>query len=112
MANEKLVRDKIQSLSAAAGEGRVFRTAGDGEKAALLAAKVLEEARELAAEVEASPAAKAKVMEEMADCLEILLAVGEHFQISPEEVEAVRKKKAEAKGGFARWSVLKLGPKA
>jgi predicted house-cleaning noncanonical NTP pyrophosphatase (MazG superfamily) len=45
---------------------------------------------------------KEKNAEELADILEVVYALGETLGVSKEESEAVREKKAEERGGFAK----------
>ncbi|GGK90930.1 nucleoside triphosphate pyrophosphohydrolase [Deinococcus radiotolerans] len=83
----KLVRDRIPELF-----GGQIRTLTEGEYRAALRAKLEEEVAEYLNAGEA---------EELADVLEVLRALAALHGLSPEELEALRRAKADARGGFA-----------
>ena len=87
----KLVRDRITEIIAA--DGKTCRTAvlQQDEYIRLLDAKLNEELAEYQ---------DSKSMEELADLLEVIHAVAAARGSSFEEVEAIRKKKADKRGGF------------
>ena len=88
----KLVRDKIPEIIE--GDGKICKTRilSDEEYIAALEAKLNEEVAEYQAD---------KNLEEMADVLEVLQAICIARGYSLEELEALRAKKANERGGFA-----------
>jgi predicted house-cleaning noncanonical NTP pyrophosphatase (MazG superfamily) len=96
---EKLVRDRIPEIIRDAGGLPESRVAGQEEHAALLRAKLNEEAGEYAAS--GDPA-------ELADLLEVIHALAALHGITPAELEEHRATKAAARGGFSRRLVLRL----
>ena len=87
----KLVRDLIPQIIEGSGKTCVTRTLSEEEYRAALDAKLQEELNEYQAD---------KSMEELADLLEVMMAVAEARGHTFGEVEAIRRKKAEARGGF------------
>ena len=104
LIREKLVRDGIpDSLS------RKARKALDSrELASFLAAKVVEEASELAEQIlhVAEGGVSDGVLLEMADLLEILDRVRSVFSLSANQVEEIRREKLRIRGGFETDRVL------
>lgn len=96
----KLVRDGVP-VGILAREGRCAPTyrAGDEEYRTRLTDKLLEEAREFAAEPS---------LEELADILEVIGAILEDRGWSPVDLESVRRDKANRKGGFRDRIVMEL----
>lgn len=97
----KLVRDNIPDIMKADGcmniqTQRLEYT--DYSKA--LSLKLKEEAMEAADEV--LNGNREKMMEELADLEEVVLAIKKHFQISTDEIENKRKEKKQIKGGFEK----------
>lgn len=95
---EKLVRDRIPEIIEAAGGRAETRTADGPQYRALLKAKLYEEAGEYAAS--ADP-------QELADILEVVLALAAAHGLSPAELERMRADKAQARGGFGDGVVLR-----
>ena len=91
MSYGKLVRDNIIAIISANGENPIYHTLSDEEYLAELHKKLFEEANEF---VEADDP------EELADLLEVIYAIANHKNISMEEVEQIRIKKREKRGGF------------
>lgn len=87
----KLVRDKIPQIIIADGRTPIVRTLSDEEYLSELDRKLNEEVAEYQAD---------KSLEEMADVLEVLLAICEARGHSVDELMEVRDKKREKKGGF------------
>ena len=87
----KLVRDKIPQIIIADGRTPIVRTLSDEEYLSELDRKLNEEVAEYQAD---------KSLEEMADILEILLAICEARGHSVDELMEVRDKKREKRGGF------------
>jgi predicted house-cleaning noncanonical NTP pyrophosphatase (MazG superfamily) len=94
---EKLVRDRIEAIFAAHGQGRgTFRIAHPDERWELLLAKLREEVGEF----EDEPSA-----EELADVLEVVYALAGEMTLTRGELEAVREMKARERGAFAAMAV-------
>ena len=90
----KLVRDKIPEICKAHGDEPTIRIIDDvDEYAKALCAKLREEAQE----VEETPN-----LEELADTLEVLYAIGKTLGHTPVDIEAARVKKAKERGGFEK----------
>ena len=89
----KLVRDKIPEIIEEDGKNCKTRILSDEEYIAALEAKLNEEVAEYQAD---------KNLEEMADVLEVLQAICIARGYSLEELEALRAKKANERGGFAK----------
>jgi len=89
--HEKLVRDRIPEIIEKSGKACVTRTLPDAEYLAALDAKLQEELNEYLAD---------KSMEELADLLEVMMAAAEARGHTFAEVEALRREKAEQRGGF------------
>ena len=88
----KLVRDKIPEIIEEDGKICRTRILSDEEYIASLEAKLNEEVAEYQAD---------KNLEEMADVLEVLQAICIARGYSLEELESLRAKKANERGGFA-----------
>ena len=91
MSYGKLVRNKIIDIIFTNGEKPIYHTLSDEEYLKELHKKLLEEANEFIEEDD---------MEELADLLEIVYAIAKHKNINMDEVEKVRLKKREKRGGF------------
>lgn len=87
----KLVRDKIPEIIEADGKTCKTRILSEEEYIAALEEKLNEEVAEYQAD---------KTLEEMADVLEVLHAICVARGYSLEDLEKVRVKKAEERGGF------------
>ena len=87
----KLVRDKIPQIIIEDGRTPIVRTLSDEEYLSELDRKLNEEVAEYQAD---------KSLEEMADVLEVLLAICEARGHSVDELMEVRDKKREKRGGF------------
>lgn len=87
----KLVRDRIPQIIIEDGRTPVVRTLSDEEYLSELDRKLNEEVAEYQAD---------KSLEEMADILEVLLAICEARGHSVDELIEVRDKKREKRGGF------------
>jgi predicted house-cleaning noncanonical NTP pyrophosphatase (MazG superfamily) len=91
MSYGKLVRDKIVDIIRKNGETPKYHTLNDEEYLKELHKKVFEEANEFVEE---------DSLEELADLLEVVYAIAKHKKINMEEVEKIRLKKREKRGGF------------
>ena len=89
--HEKLVRDRIPEIIQGSGKACSTRILTQDEYVAALDAKLQEELNEYQAD---------KSMEELADLLEVMMAVVEARGHTFAEVEAIRQQKAEKRGGF------------
>ena len=85
------MRDKIPQIIIADGRTPIVRTLSDEEYLSELDRKLNEEVAEYQAD---------KSLEEMADVLEVLLAICEARGHSVDELIEVRDKKREKRGGF------------
>ncbi|MFS0840295.1 phosphoribosyl-ATP pyrophosphohydrolase [Paenibacillus sp. 1P03SA] len=91
----KLVRDRIPAIIRENGQSCRTRVLGEREYGLELRRKLGEEWNEY---LEAGDDAHA--VEELADLLELLHALADVHGTSPEELEAVRRRKADKRGGF------------
>lgn len=91
MSYGKLVRDKIIDIIRANGENPRYHTLSDEEYLAELHKKLFEEANEFVENDDP---------EELADLLEVVYAIAKHKNINLDEVEKIRIKKREKRGGF------------
>ncbi len=89
--HNKLVRNRIPEIIEGSGKTCATRILPQEEYLAALDAKLTEELAEYQAD---------KSMEELADLLEVMMAVAEARGHSFAEVEAIRRAKAEKRGGF------------
>ena len=98
MKQGKLVRDNIPQIILADGKTPITRILTDEEYLVELDKKLTEEVAEYQAD---------KSLEEMADVLEVLLAICEARGHSVEQLMEVRNQKREQRGGFKQkifWS--------
>ncbi len=93
----KLVRDRIPEIIEQDGKTCTCSILNDEDYLKLLDEKLNEELAEYQ---------ESKSMEELADLLEVIRAVASARGSSPEEVESIRKKKAEKRGGFEKRIML------
>lgn len=94
---EKLVRDKIPEIIKKVGKKANTRTAQDLEVKQLLLEKIVEEAKELR---------ESGDHEEIADMMEVIDALLKFENISKEDIEKIRIKKAKEKGSFDKRTIL------
>ena len=87
----KLVREKIPEIIMRSGKHCEFSTLDDSDFLAMLDAKLIEELNEYQ---------ESKSLEELADLLEVIMAVAKARGSSFDEIEAIRKDKVEKRGGF------------
>lgn len=95
----KLARDKIPEIMKAKGQKALFRKLDESEYHISLRRKLEEEVEEFLED---------ESLEEMADILEVLHAFLKLKGKSFEEVEAVRKNKAEQRGGFQKRILIEI----
>ncbi|MEP7023375.1 MAG: nucleoside triphosphate pyrophosphohydrolase [Actinomycetota bacterium] len=90
----KLVRDRIPQIIRANGGDPIVRVADAAEYRELLQAKLVEEVNEvLAADDKDAP-------EELADVLEVVLALASDLGLDAGQLESLRLAKAVERGGF------------
>ena len=93
----KLVRDRIPEIIEQSGKTCVCSVLSDEEYLEMLDEKLNEELAEYQ---------ESKSMEELADLLEVVRAVTTARGSSPEEVEEIRRMKADLRGGFEKKILL------
>lgn len=89
--HNKLVRDRIPEIIEASGKACVTRILSDAEYISALDAKLQEELNEYLADGS---------MEELADLLEVMMAAAKARGHDFAQVDAIRREKAEKRGGF------------
>ncbi|MGH0943941.1 nucleoside triphosphate pyrophosphohydrolase [Bacillus mycoides] len=92
----KLIRDKIPQIIKANGKTPTTRILNEGEYIEELCKKTQEELTEY---LEAKT--KPDKLEELSDLLELINALAEHEGTTLEEINNIRKKKAEERVGFS-----------
>ena len=93
----KLVRNLIPDIITASGKTCITSVLSDDDYLTMLDAKLNEELAEYQ---------ESKSMEELADLLEVIRAVATARGSSIEEVEQIRREKAEKRGGFEKKLLL------
>ena len=93
----KLVRDKIPKIIESDSKECTTKIVSGKEKLEYLYKKLGEETAELS---------EANSIEELADVQEVINAIAKELGISLEELESVRKSKANKRGGFDNGIVL------
>lgn len=93
----KLVRDRIPDIIKQTGKTCTCSILSDEDYKKFLDEKLNEELAEYQ---------ESKSMEELADILEVIRAVAIARGSSPEEVESIRKTKAQNRGGFEKKILL------
>ena len=88
---KKLVRDRIPDIIAASGRKCETRILSDSEYIRALNDKLDEELAEFH---------EAQNLEELADLTEVIRALSSALGFSPEQLEELRREKAENRGGF------------
>ncbi len=99
LVEEKLVRDKIPDIIRKSGHEPRVRVAKDDELDYLMRQKIVEEATELL---------DSGSVEEIADILEIIDALVSLRGLRRDDLETLRKKKLDERGGFNRGLILDL----
>ena len=95
---DKLVRDRIPEIIAASGKKCHIEVVSDEIALEYLYNKLNEVVSELLED---------KNLDEIADCLEVLFAIGKKYGYSEEDVLSRRNEKKDARGGFEDNLVLK-----
>lgn len=89
----KLVRDRIPEIIEKAGKKYIIETVDNQENYKLLNKKLLEEVNEYLEEYN---------IEELADIIEVIHGILENRGITMEQLEKIRLKKREERGGFSK----------
>lgn len=97
MKYDKLVRDNIPEIIRQKGTEPVIHVASEEEYWNKLKGKLSEEVSEFQ---------EAETPEEMADILEVIDAIMKFKGFNREDIEAIKKKKAEERGGFENRIIL------
>lgn len=97
MEFNKLVRDKIPAKIEAHGEKAFVHIASDAEYKLALEQKLQEEIAEFLS---------GPCVEEMADILEVLRALGDLYKVDYIDLEKIRQEKFEQRGGFSQRIIL------
>lgn len=94
---DKLVRDNIPDIILAQGKIPVVSVLSGPNYKEHLRGKLLEETEEYL---------ESEAPEELADILEVLFALADEQGVTPEELENIRLKKREERGGFTKRLLL------
>jgi len=97
MEFNKLVRDKIPDIISDKGEKAITHIADDEEYEDALRAKFHEEVEEFLENIS---------VEEVADVLEVVHAICKFKGVDLNDLEEIRRKKAEERGGFNERIIL------
>jgi len=97
MEYNKLVRDKIPEIIKQNEQIPITHIAGDEEYFKKLKEKLTEEVNEFIANENS---------EELADIIEVIYAIVNNRNVTKEELEKIRKEKAEKRGGFTKKIIL------
>jgi predicted house-cleaning noncanonical NTP pyrophosphatase (MazG superfamily) len=92
----KLVRDRIPEIIEASGRIALVRKLTDSEFERALRLKLIEEA------TEACEASDSELVTELADVLEVCLALASAHGFTLESIEVARKKKESERGSFSK----------
>jgi len=106
--HRKLIRDKIPQVIEAAGDKYEVRVMGKKEYEKELKKKLVEESKEL------NKTPKEKLLNEMADVLELLKSISEFYKINFKLIEEKQVQKRKERGGFKKrlfliWSSQEAG---
>jgi predicted house-cleaning noncanonical NTP pyrophosphatase (MazG superfamily) len=97
MKYNKLIRDKIPEIIEKNGQKAIIHIASNDEYKEKLREKLQEEVAEYLKSFE---------KEELADILEVIYALCEARDVSTDEIEKIRKKKANKRGKFKKRIIL------
>ena len=95
--HEKLIRDKIPEIIEASGKTPVVETLSSPDYIKMLNEKLQEEVSEYL---------DSESVEELADIVEVLLAILAYKSVSKEEFEKIRTDKRQKRGGFEKRLLL------
>ncbi len=93
----KLVRDYIPELIKADGQKAAYKVADQEEFLKYLKEKLLEEVNEFN---------QVEKAEELADILEVLIALGHYFNLDLLDIIKIAEKKRRTRGGFEKRYIL------
>jgi len=96
----KLIRDKIPFIIRESGDDCVFHEARDNEE---FEEKLFDKLQEEIGEFRDEPS-----VEEFADIMEVLEAIGHHFKIDLAQVKEVKISKKKERGGFRNKIILDM----
>ncbi len=96
-AYNKLVRDKVPEIITAEGKKTIIRIADTEEFNLLLKDKLLEEVDEFI---------NSDNPQELADILEVIIAIGGTFGLSFKDLSEMAEEKEKSRGGFKERTVL------
>lgn len=99
----KLIRDKLPAIVAASGAKMYAHSLSEEEYRGMLDDKLLEECKEVI-----SALSKEEKCEELADVLEVMLAIGKLHGINFTDICAAADKKRLEKGGFDNRTYVSL----
>lgn len=97
MKYNKLIRDKIPEIIASKGGRSTVHVASEAEYRTKLREKLTEEVEEYLRD---------ENREELADILEVVYALAELGGFGREQIEGLRQKKVEERGGFSQRLIL------
>lgn len=100
----KLVRNKIPALARASDSTVQTYLASGANRLALLREKLLEEASEASEAMRTE--GRSRVIEELADVLEVLYQISEDLDIKFQDIQFARNEKSKAKGSFSDGAIL------
>ncbi|MEK7183567.1 MAG: nucleoside triphosphate pyrophosphohydrolase [Patescibacteria group bacterium] len=106
IAYNKLVRDRISEIMEGLGKQYEIQTLSEADFAVALLRKVGEEA----AEVQTAQG-RDELVKELADLAEVIKTLCEIRFIDPAEIESVRVKRRQERGGFGKRLLLVWGEK-
>lgn len=98
MPQEKLIRDKMPRIAIECDNPMNTRIASEEEFRGFLRKKLIEEAIEVGDEIKSGD--KTKLIEELADVIEVITAIRIRFGIRDIDVSDAQSKKLSKKGGF------------
>jgi Uncharacterized conserved protein len=99
-----LVRDNIPNILESKGINHGFKIIEEKEKISFLKKKLDEEVKEVKIELKNNN--KTKIIEELADVLEVIDALSNCFGFELSDIINIKKQKAIEKGGFNKGIVL------
>ncbi|MBW2964048.1 nucleoside triphosphate pyrophosphohydrolase [Candidatus Woesearchaeota archaeon] len=97
MRYNKLIRDRIPEIIEADSHKAVTHIADDAEYWQKLKEKLLEEAEEFSQD---------ETKKELADILEVIRAICDHKNLNMDDIEKLRRMRAEERGAFTKRIIL------
>lgn len=105
--NEKLVRDNIPDILGQEDKSPVFRICVKADYPTFLQEKLYEEAMETIAVLDKETTDRVDLIEELADVLEVIDAIVEHYGINKETLKVAKETKLAKKGKFLKRIIMK-----